>query len=134
MNKKRQTKQKGFTLIELMIVVAVIGVLSAIAVPQYQNYVKKGALGSALATSSAFKTIVEEEIAYNGEFPSAISDAFSIGNLDVSSATDSTAGSIIATITEGAASGASITLNRTEAGIWTCDNSLDSEVKINGCS
>ena len=132
--KKRQTKQKGFTLIELMIVVAVIGVLSAIAVPQYQNYVKKGALGSALATSSAFKTIVEDEIAFNGAFPSAISDGFNIGDLSVSSASGSTAGSIIATITEGAASGASITLNRTTDGIWTCDNSIDSEVKINGCS
>lgn len=49
-------KQQGFTLIELMIVVAVIGVLSAIAVPQYQNYVKRSEAASGLATVKALLT------------------------------------------------------------------------------
>ncbi|OEE71615.1 pilin [Vibrio splendidus] len=69
-NKNRRTTQKGFTLIELMIVVAVIGVLSAIAMPQYQKYVAKSEVASALATLTGIKTNVEAHTVENGLFPS----------------------------------------------------------------
>lgn len=62
-------KQQGFTLIELMIVVAVIGVLSAIAIPQYQKYVAKAEVASALATMSGVKTNVEAVTVETGLFP-----------------------------------------------------------------
>ncbi|WP_201554592.1 pilin [Psychrobacter sp. 72-O-c] len=51
--------QKGFTLIELMIVVAIIGVLAAIAVPQYQNYIAKAQVTRVLGEMGAIKTHVE---------------------------------------------------------------------------
>ena len=50
--------QKGFTLIELMIVVAIIGILAAVAIPQYQDYTKKAKIGNALTSVDSVKTAV----------------------------------------------------------------------------
>ncbi|MBF6990756.1 prepilin-type N-terminal cleavage/methylation domain-containing protein [Cupriavidus sp. IK-TO18] len=50
--------QKGFTLIELMIVVAIIGILAAIAIPQYQDYVTKSKWGTNISDLAAVKTAV----------------------------------------------------------------------------
>lgn len=65
---------KGFTLIELMIVVAVIGVLAAIAIPQYQNYVAKSELAAAYSTVSAMKVNYEDYIANNPAAPTSVTD------------------------------------------------------------
>ncbi|KAB7656718.1 pilin [Plesiomonas shigelloides] len=50
---------KGFTLIELMIVVAIIGILAAIAIPAYQNYTKKAKFTEVVVATGPFKTAVE---------------------------------------------------------------------------
>ncbi|MEZ8110346.1 pilin [Vibrio splendidus] len=65
-NKSKRTNQKGFTLIELMIVVAIIGALSAIAVPAYQNYVAKSEAASGLATLRSIMTTAELYYQENG--------------------------------------------------------------------
>jgi type IV pilus assembly protein PilA len=52
--------QQGFTLIELMIVVAIIGILAAIAVPAYQNYIKKAKFTEVVSATAPIKLAVEE--------------------------------------------------------------------------
>src|SRR5690554_2259961 len=51
--------QKGFTLIELMIVVAIIGILASVAIPQYQNYIAKTQVSRVMAETGAIRTAIE---------------------------------------------------------------------------
>ena len=62
-------KQGGFTLIELMIVVAIIGVLSAVAIPQYQNYVARAQVSEGFSLLGSGKMAVAEYYNENGSYP-----------------------------------------------------------------
>jgi type IV pilus assembly protein PilA len=67
--------QKGFTLIELMIVVAIIGILAAIAMPAYQEYAVRAKVTEALSLVAASKLAVAETWASNGAFPTSNKEA-----------------------------------------------------------
>ena len=68
MNMKRSLQQ-GFTLIELMIVVAIIGILAAVALPAYQDYTVRAKVTEVILAASAAKTAVSEAAQVNSQMP-----------------------------------------------------------------
>jgi len=121
--------QKGFTLIELMIVVAIIAILAAIAIPQYQNYVARSQISKAVAEAGALKTAYEDCLA-RGDDPSDDTVCVNIkSNVDTTFGTvtvsvtdaDTGAGTIAEEITGGTPkANGTITWTRDDDGVWTC--------------
>ncbi len=134
--------QKGFTLIELMIVVAIIGILAAVAIPQYQNYIAKSQVSRVMGELGALRTSVETCVLDGkvtnacdlGSTPSNLLSATpvlvigsNITNTTITGTFGSSAAQAIATRT--------LIWTRTPTtGAWTCSTTVDAKYRPAGCA
>ena len=94
--------QQGFTLIELMIVVAIIGILAAVAIPSYQDYTARAQVSEAMSLTSGLKTAMSEFFADRGRFPTG-----------PNSISNTLSGKYVSTITFSNAAGGTVNIDAT---------------------
>jgi len=144
-NMKMNHVQSGFTLIELMIVVAIIGILAAIAIPQYQDYIARSQMTRVYGEVSALKTAAEENLLRGNTTLSTGDLGYTTSNLiaTLAVAFDTTgAGAITADIGTTASTailGTDLEVRRTAAGAWSCNvtgagGAYDQSFTPSGCN
>lgn len=135
-------KQQGFTLIELMIVVAIIAILAAIAIPQYNDYTARAQLSEALTLLDGLKTPIADNYSQDGASTScaiptgAVTSGKYLASIGATgaAATCTLLATMKAAGVQSKISGATVTLVYTPAsGAWTCTSSAPAEVRPKAC-
>jgi type IV pilus assembly protein PilA len=143
--------QQGFTLIELMIVVAIIGILAAVAIPAYQDYTAKAQASEAYTLLAGFKTPVVELASSAGvatacdasQYPTATSTGKSVASITLAAGTGGTTTCLLTATFRTAGVNAKLAPGGTAkkvamlydgtTGQWTCGSDLDTSVKNKAC-
>jgi len=139
MTRVRRQVQKGFTLIELMIVVAIIGILAAVALPAYQDYTIRAKVSEVMLAASSAKNNVAEYAQVNGALPTAAQLSVDTQASDYVASVSWDGAKIVATATakEPKISAKTIELTATRASngqvTWVCAGSIDSKYRPSSC-
>jgi type IV pilus assembly protein PilA len=134
----KRSMQKGFTLIELMIVVAIIGILAAVALPAYQDYTVRAKVSEVMLAASSGKTAVTEAAATLSAMPAAASVDVQTQSSKYVASVAYDGASVITATARGDSNIDTKTITMTGAYAsgqvtWTCGGTIDNKYRPSSC-